>query len=132
MRGFGFFTAEAMLALLSAVSIAVLFSQSTAKLPAYSTLYKYQLLQDFLEISVRKYDAEIVGFATGNEDAENSLRENYGRILENFGDYCLQMEAKEKKLEINCDSGEKRSEKLSATRIFFDGKEFFEMRMTLS
>ena len=131
-RGFGLFTAEAMLALLSATTIAILFSQSATKLPSYSTLYKYELLQDFLEIGARKYNAEIVAFAEGNADAENSLRESYGRVLENFGNYCLQMEAKGKKLEINCDGGEKRSEKLSGTRIFFDGKDFFEMRMTLS
>lgn len=128
MKAFASF--EAMLALLFAI---VSF---LALLPLFSPqqsqgLYEYQLAQDFAEISVSqpRLKSAIADFRGGSQSSKEFLGSEYARILGGVGDYCLELDAGER-LEVNCERA--FSSTAAASRILFDGEDFFEMRILLS
>ncbi|HIH20911.1 TPA: hypothetical protein HA244_06620 [Candidatus Micrarchaeota archaeon] len=131
-----FASIEAFIALLAGAvafsSILHLLSAGEAQTP-FSTLYGFQLAQDFLEVSMRDpaLRENIISFSKGDAFAANALEEKYSLLLQKLGDYCLELEASEKKLQVNCAGTP--SLLVGGQRLFFDPPTngFFEVRITL-
>lgn len=126
MRAFVSF--EVFLALLFAVSAFAFLLPSHP--PSYSVFYQYQLAQDFLEVSISNQELfwEIVVFEDGSSGV--LLQSKYASLIEEAGDYCLELKAGGKTLKANCENG--FSSKISVSRMVFDGEEFFELQISLS
>lgn len=121
------FSVEAILSLAIATSL-LGFAALHNAVPSHAPLYEYEVTQDLLEIGVKSEEnsAAIADWAKGSDSAEAFLERKYSRVLAGIGDYCLELEASGKKLEVNCVSRGKQN--ISAKRLFFDGRSFFEVK----
>ena len=130
MRAFA--SIEALLALIAASAafsaIMPMFNQAPLQ-----PVYLFQLSQDFLEISMHNPETldRIVEFSRGSESAKTFLEGKYSKLIMQLGDYCMRMEARNRKIEVNCKG--KTKIQTSASRIVFDNQanDFFELRVTL-
>ncbi|NYZ75151.1 hypothetical protein H0O03_02710 [Candidatus Micrarchaeota archaeon] len=124
------FSVEAMLSLTIAVSLLGFAALHNAQ-PTYAPLYEYMVAQDLLEIGLKSGEnsAAIAEWAAGSDSADAFLERKYAKVLAGLGNYCLELEAKGKRIETNCGGRGKQS--VSATRLFFDGKNFFELKATV-
>lgn len=123
------FTIEALIALLIAASFVAL--QPVPQAVDFNNVYRYQLAQDFLEVSVKNQNtlSEIRGFADGDSAAKAFLQNKYSNLLASLGDYCLELKAKNNSLQANC--GSQKNVWVSATRVVYDGNDFFELTLRL-
>ncbi|MEW5955442.1 MAG: hypothetical protein AB1626_02800 [Candidatus Micrarchaeota archaeon] len=124
------FSVEAILSLAIAASLLGFAALHNAE-PSYARLYEYGVAQDLLEISVKSEQNSnaVVEWAAGSASAKAFLESKYSAILSGLGDYCLEMQAEKKTLEVNC---EKRGgQGVSAKRLFFDGESFFEVKASV-
>ncbi|HII39267.1 TPA: hypothetical protein HA318_04675 [Candidatus Micrarchaeota archaeon] len=132
MRGV-VFALEAVLALAMAASIVGL-SATQNNVVSYAPLYKYQLVQDLLEVGVKSgiYSQEIISWETDALDDGNALKTRYAALLEELGPYCLELETDSGKKLVTSDCSNKRSS-VSGTRLFYAGgkNRFFRLKATL-
>ncbi|MFH0922677.1 MAG: hypothetical protein V1811_01310 [Candidatus Micrarchaeota archaeon] len=123
------FTIEALIALLIAASFVAM--QPVPQAIDFNNVYRYQLAQDFLEVSVKNQNTlvEIRDFANGDSNAKTFLENKYSALLASLGDYCLELKAKNQMLQANC--ANQKNIWVSATRVVYDGNDFFELTLRL-
>ncbi len=122
---------EALLSLLFAVAAFSLLLPSFSTRPSYQHLHAFQLAQDFAEVSLAspRLRGEIISFKNGGAGAKENLAGEYAGALNKLGDYCLEVRVGGSALEANCVST--HSQRVTATRVAFDGTEFFEIEFSL-
>lgn len=124
------FTLESILSLL--IAIALLSSLQYLKLPTYSDVYLLQLTNDFQQISAKAYYSEFAAFSKGDFFAKNKIKTDFSKLIDGLGNYCLIIEARFEKIEINCELDHSKYKKRFPTnRLFFDGTDFFELKISL-
>ncbi|MFH1056255.1 MAG: hypothetical protein V1717_00435 [Candidatus Micrarchaeota archaeon] len=127
----GFVSVEAFLALLFAItSFAVLVPSLEAR-PSFLSVYEFQLAQDFAEVSLKNAETleKLREFSGGSDSAGVWLEEKYERLAGGLGDYCVEIEVKERVLKAHCER--EPFSKTSVSRMVFDGKDFFEVRFAV-
>ena len=129
------FSIEALLSLAAAAALASYPLADGGSF--YGEVHSAQLVQDFLEITVKSPEnaRALVEFsATGSSPL---LEEKYAALLKQAGDYCLRLEARGKAMEVNCGAGGAGSggagggDEFSGERIFWDGTGFSIARISL-
>jgi len=125
---------EAFLALLFALTAFSLLLPSFSARPSFLNVFKLQLTQDFMEVSVKNPDTlqAIRDFAGGSEQAKDFLEGKYSALLSQTGDYCIELEARGRGLRVNC--VRPSVSKITVSRIVFDGTGeggFFELTLSL-
>ena len=128
---------ESTLALLAAVLI--LLALPLQPYATHKELYSYQILSDFIILTQNKHYDEVNGFANGNQQAKAKLKAAYSNAINAMGGYCLQLEAKGKKIQVNCEGiaqtggfGKNSKNTFSEPVTFYDGNEFYEATFTLT
>jgi len=123
------FSIEALLALIIAAGFISL--QPVPQAVDFNNVYRYQLVQDFLEVSVKNQNTlfQMRAFAKGDADAKRFLEEKYAGLLDSMGGYCLELQAKNNSLQANC--GNQKKIWVAASRFIVDGSDFFELTLRL-
>ncbi|MFH1443116.1 MAG: hypothetical protein ABIG96_03725 [Candidatus Micrarchaeota archaeon] len=102
------------------------------RLPTFSDVYLYELVNDFQQITAENMYSETVAFSNGDPFSKQSLEAEYSSLISQLGDYCLKVEAEGNKVEINCDSKRNSfAKRFHSSRLWFDGNGFFELKMDL-
>jgi hypothetical protein len=123
------FTLEAVLSLLIAISL--IASLQFLRLPTYSDVYLYQLTNDFQQLAAKKYYPEFAAFSRGDPFSKEKIKSEFSQIINQLGNYCLKIEANSNSLDINCNSESVYKKNFSTNRLFFDGIDFFELKISL-
>ncbi|MFH1750485.1 MAG: hypothetical protein ABH863_02295 [Candidatus Micrarchaeota archaeon] len=129
-KGF-IFSLEAAISLLLAISL--IAGIHYLRLPNYSGVYLKEIANDLQEVAAKKYYSEFAAFSREDFLAGENIGDEFTALIDRLGDYCLIIEARLNSLRINCEKkNENNFQKIIPTsRIFFDGEDFFELKMRL-
>ncbi|MFH0971954.1 MAG: hypothetical protein V1835_05300 [Candidatus Micrarchaeota archaeon] len=128
-RGFIFSLEAAITLMLAALLV---FSLPYFRLSTYSDVYLQELTCDLQQIAYKQYYSDFAAFSKGDLIAKRHLETEFSRIIHSLGDYCLQIEARSNELDLNCrPANPYYRKKFSTSRLWYDGTEYFELRMIL-